>query len=368
MEQAVGAEAERRSGQTGGSPGLIARYRLFLPVGPDEPVVSLGEGNTPLVEAPRLGAELGGLRLFFKLEGSNPTGSFKDRGMTLAVSKAVSRGARALVCASTGNTSASAAAYAARAGLPCFVVVPGGHVARGKLAQALMHGARLVSVQGNFDQGLEAVRALAAEHREIELVNSVNPFRLEGQKTGAFEVIDQLGDVPDVLAIPVGNAGNVTAYWRGFREYRSRGLVSRLPRLLGVQAEGAAPLVHGQPVAEPRTVATAIRIGRPASGPLALAAVQESGGSLLAVPDEEILSASRLLAGTEGIFAEPASAASLAGVIRQARAGRMAAGTVVVCILTGHGLKDPETALASVSATDPMVAPEAAALAAALGL
>ncbi len=349
-------------------PGVMEHYRPFLPVEPGEPVVTLREGNTPLLEAPRLGAVLGGIRLYFKLEGCNPTGSFKDRGMTLAMSKAVLRGARAVVCASTGNTSAAAAAYAARAGLPCYVVVPGGQVARGKLAQALMHGALLVQVDGNFDQGLAAVRALAGEHREVELVNSVNPYRLEGQKTAAFEVVDQLGEAPDLLAIPVGNAGNITAYWRGFCEYQRAGLASGRPRLLGVQAAGAAPLVEGRPVARPETVATAIRIGNPASGPLALQAVAESGGMLTAVSDEEILDASRLLAQTEGIFAEPASAASLAGLRRHAGAGLLAEGMTVVCVLTGHGLKDPETALPQGPQPIRAASPDAASLAGALGL
>lgn len=347
-------------------PGVVERYRSFLPVAGGERVVTLREGNTPLVEAPRLGDALGGLRLYLKLEGCNPTGSFKDRGMTMAMTRALGRGAQAVICASTGNTSASAAAYAARAGLTCFVVVPGGQVARGKLAQALMHGARLVAMEGNFDQGLAAVRALAGEHPEVELVNSVNPLRLEGQKTAAFEVVDQLGEVPDVLALPVGNAGNITAYWRGFREYREAGMTNRLPRLLGTQAAGAAPLAEGRPFPQPETVATAIRIGNPASGQLALQAVAESRGTLVSVSDAEILEASRLLARAEGVFAEPASAASLAGVRKQARAGLLSPGTTVVCILTGHGLKDPETAL-EVTEAPLSVRPDAPALARALG-
>ncbi|MGE5590686.1 MAG: threonine synthase [Bacillota bacterium] len=347
-------------------PGVVERYRPFLPLDGLARVVTLREGNTPLVEAPRLGAALG-IRLYLKLEGCNPTGSFKDRGMTVVMTGALGRGAQAVICASTGNTSASAAAYAARAGLPCFVIVPGGQVARGKLAQALMHGARLVPVEGNFDQGLAAVRALAGEHPEVELVNSVNPLRLEGQKTAAFELADQLGDVPDVLALPVGNAGNISAYWRGFRQYREAGLTGRLPVLLGVQAAGAAPLAEGRPFPKPETVATAIRIGSPASGHLALQAVAESQGSLVSVSDDEILEASRLLARSEGVFAEPASAASLAGVRKQARSGLLDPGATVVCVLTGHGLKDPETALAETDGPAP-VRPEVPALARALGL
>jgi len=313
-------------------PGLIERYRDRLPFGPDDPVVSLQEGSTPLVPAPRL-SERVGAEVFLKLEGANPTGSFKDRGMTCAVSDAVRNGAEALICASTGNTAASLAAYAARAGLRGAVIVPEGKIAAGKLAQALMHGARVIALRGNFDEALRLVRELTQRH-PIALVNSVNPFRLEGQKTAAFELLEALGEL-DALCIPVGNAGNITAYWKGFRE------AGHAPRMLGFQAAGAAPLVHGAPVERPETVASAIRIGNPARWEEAMAAMTESQGRIAAVTDEQILDAYRFLAAREGVFCEPASAASVAGLLEHG-AGEARR---VVCVLTGHGLKDPQTAL-----------------------
>jgi threonine synthase len=314
-------------------PGVIQRYRDRLPFGPDDPVISLGEGSTPLVQAPRL-SERAGAEVWLKLEGANPTGSFKDRGMTCAVSAAVGEGSRAIVCASTGNTAASAAAYAARAGLRCAVIVPEGKIATGKLAQALMHGARVVALRGNFDEALELVRALASRH-PISLVNSVNEFRIEGQKTAAFEIAEALDGELDALCIPVGNAGNITAYWRGFKE---EGLA---PRLYGFQAEGAAPLVLGAPIEHPETVASAIRIGNPARWEEAMEAMTSSSGAVRAVSDAQILEAYRFLAAGEGIFCEPASAASVAGLLAHGAQGA----SRVVCVLTGHGLKDPQTAL-----------------------
>ncbi|MGE5552612.1 MAG: threonine synthase [Betaproteobacteria bacterium] len=325
--------------------GLIERYRRFLPVTGETPVITLGEGNTPLIPVP-FGRELGeGVAMWVKFEGANPTGSFKDRGMTLAISKAVEAKARSVICASTGNTSASAAAYAARAGLNCFVVLPKGKIALGKLAQALIHGARALAIEGNFDDALRLVRELAAEGR-VTLVNSVNPHRIEGQKTAAFEVCDDLGGAPDYLAIPVGNAGNITAYWKGFREYAAAGIVQRTPVMLGFQAAGAAPLVHGRPVAQPETIATAIRIGNPASWEGAVEAVRSSQGRFTAVTDEEILAAYTRLAKEAGVFCEPASAASVAGVLKLGREGYFRPGARVVCVLTGHGLKDPDRAVA----------------------
>jgi threonine synthase len=322
---------------------LIERYRDFLPVGPETPVVSLGEGGTPLVPLPRL-SERYGISVHAKLEGMNPTGSFKDRGMTMAVSKAVEEGATAVICASTGNTSASAAAYAARAGLTAAVVIPEGKIAAGKLAQALAHGARVLALDGSFDDALMVVRELVRRH-PIALVNSLNEYRIDGQRTGAFEVCDALGDAPDALCIPVGNAGNISAYRLGFDAYREAERSRRLPRLYGFQAAGAAPLVEGHTVARPETVATAIRIGNPARGGQALDAMRESGGGVAAVTDSEILAAYRMLAAEEGVFCEPASAASVAGLIRRAEAGDLARGETVVCVLTGHGLKDPDTAI-----------------------
>jgi threonine synthase len=323
-------------------PGIIEAYRTFLPVTVQTPVVTLREGNTPLLEAPRL-SERVGAEVLLKIEGANPTGSFKDRGMTLAISKAVEEGAKAVVCASTGNTSASAAAYAARAGLRCAVLIPDGHIALGKLAQALVHGARVVQVRGNFDEALSIVRELPGR-APVVVVNSVNPYRIEGQKTGAFEIVDALGDAPDVHCIPVGNAGNITAYWRGYCEYRAAGRATRLPRLLGFQAAGAAPIVQGRVVDKPETVATAIRIGNPASWYGATAAASESGGAIAAVSDEQILDAYRFLASEESVFCEPASAASVAGLL----AGAVPEGSRVVCVLTGHGLKDPDVAISQV--------------------
>jgi threonine synthase len=328
-------------------PRLLERYATFLPLTDATPPLSLGEGYTPLVHARSLGRALGCPLLHLKLEGANPTGSFKDRGMVLAVAKALEEGAQAIICASTGNTAASAAAYGAAAGLEVVVVLPAGHIALGKLLQAQMAGARVVAVDGSFDDALRVVRALAddgSDDRSVALVNSVNPYRIEGQKTAAFEVCEDLGGAPDYLAIPVGNAGNITAYWRGFSAYLDAGLIDVRPRMLGFQAEGAAPLVIGRRVDKPETVATAIRIGDPASGDGALAARDESGGVIEAVSDDEILAAYRDLAQMEGIFVEPASAASVAGVRKMAQAGRIDPGATIVCVLTGHGLKDPDTA------------------------
>jgi threonine synthase len=348
-------------------PGLIDRYRAFLPVTDATPVVSLGEGATPLVRARRLGESLGLRNLSLKVEGQNPTGSFKDRGMVLAVAKALEGGARSVICASTGNTSASAAAYAAAAGLECVVVLPAGKIAVGKLLQALVFGARVISVRGNFDEALRVVRALSEQDdHPITLVNSVNPFRIEGQKTAAFEVCDDLGRAPDVLAIPVGNAGNISAYWKGFVEYRDAGRAASVPRMWGYQAAGAAPIVAGHPVEHPETVATAIRIGNPASWGLAVAARDDSGGRIDAVTDEEILTAHREIARLEGVFCEPSSAASVAGVARAARAGDLDPDACVVCVLTGNGLKDPTTAEAGLTVdvveADPTIADVSRAL------
>lgn len=324
---------------------MLARYRAWLPVTDRTPALSLGEGSTPLVRASHLQNEVGCAELYFKLEGCNPTGSFKDRGMVVAVAKALEVGGRAVMCASTGNTSASAAAYAAHSGIACIVVVPAGNIALGKMAQALAYGAKVIAVDGNFDDALRIVRELTARH-SIVLVNSVNPHRIEGQKTAAFEICDDLGDAPAYLAIPVGNAGNITAYWRGFKEYYAAGHAARRPRLLGFQAEGAAPIVRNQVVEKPQTVATAIKIGNPASWQHAVAARDESGGLIDMVSDEEIIAAYRALAAKEGIFVEPASAASVAGILKLAREGRVNfAGARVVCVLTGHGLKDPDTAV-----------------------
>jgi threonine synthase len=322
-------------------PGLIERYRDRLPFAPGDPVVSLGEGSTPLVHAPRL-SERAGADVWLKIEGANPTGSFKDRGMTCAVSAAVREGAEAVICASTGNTAASAAAYAARAGLRGAVIVPEGKIATGKLAQALMHGARVVALRGNFDEALALVRELAARH-PVSLVNSVNEFRIQGQKTAAFELVEQLGGELDALCIPVGNAGNITAYWKGFNE------AGYQPRMLGFQAAGAAPLVHGAPVKHPETVASAIRIGNPARWEEAMDAMTSSGGAVNAVSDAQILDAYRFLAATEGVFCEPASAAGVAGLLAHGAHGAER----VVCVLTGHGLKDPQTALEQAGAVVP---------------
>jgi len=345
--------------------GVIGQYRDRLPVTDATPVVTLLEGGTPLIDAPRL-SDRTGARVLLKLEGANPTGSFKDRGMTVAMSKAAEEQPKAVICASTGNTSASAAAYAARAGLTCGVVIPEGQIALGKLAQALIHGARVVPVRGNFDAALDVVRALG-DGGEVSVVNSINPYRIEGQKTAAFEIVDVLGDAPDAHCLPVGNAGNITAYWAGYVEYADAGRTRRRPRMLGWQAAGAAPLVAGEPVPHPETIATAIRIGNPASWDGAIAARDESEGQIGAVHDHEILDAYRLLATLEGCFVEPASAAAVAGLLRAAAEGFIEAGETVVCTLTGHGLKDPQRAIAEVDVGS-AVEPTAAAVAAELGL
>lgn len=321
--------------------GLLAHYKEWLPVTEDTPMLTLHEGNTPLIHLSRL-SEQWGIHLYVKVEGINPTGSFKDRGMVMAVAKAKEEGKTTLICASTGNTSASAAAYGARAGMRTIVVIPEGKIALGKLAQAKMYGADIVEIEGNFDEALRMVRE--AGEGEIALVNSVNPYRLEGQKTIAFETIDQLGKVPDVFALPVGNAGNISAAWKGFKEYHEKKGVD-LPKLLGVQADGAAPIVYDRVFEEPETVATAIRIGNPASWSLANQALEESKGHILAATDEEILEAYQLIARTEGVFAEPGSCASIAGVKKQVEAGAFEKGATVVAVLTGNGLKDPDTAI-----------------------
>jgi threonine synthase len=323
--------------------GLINTYREFLPVSDRTPVITLNEGNTPLIPVPAIAARIGRqVQVYIKYDGLNPTGSFKDRGMTMAVSKAREAGAEAVICASTGNTSAAAAAYAARGGLRAYVVVPDGYIALGKLAQALLYGAQVLAIQGNFDDALSMVRQLA-ETKPVTLVNSVNPYRLEGQKTAAFELVDALGDAPDWLCIPVGNAGNITAYWMGFCEYHQRDRCRQLPRMMGFQAAGASPLVHGQRVEAPDTLATAIRIGNPASWNQAIAVKEASQGQFNAVTDAEILDAYRLLAREEGIFCEPASATSVAGLLKVK--DQVPAGATVVCVLTGNGLKDPTTAI-----------------------
>jgi threonine synthase len=326
-------------------PRLVERYREFLPISDATPIISLGEGFTPLIRLDHIGARVGVPNLFAKYEGMNPTGSFKDRGMVVAVSKAVEEGAQAVICASTGNTSASAAAYGAAAGLEVIVVLPKGKIALGKLIQAIAAGARVIAVEGNFDEALRVVREMA-EQREhpVTLVNSVNPYRIAGQTTAAFEVCDDLGRAPDILAIPVGNAGNITAYWAGFSRYLAAGRIDSRPRMFGFQAAGAAPIVLGHPVEKPETIATAIRIGNPASWKQAVAARDESGGLIETVTDDEIVASYRELATSQGVFCEPASAASLAGVVKLAAAGRIPDGATVVCVLTGHGLKDPETA------------------------
>jgi threonine synthase len=347
-------------------PGVIEAFRDRLPVTVATPVVTLLEGNTPLLEAPRLASRAGVARVFLKIEGANPTGSFKDRGMTLAVSKAAEHGAKAVICASTGNTSAAAAAYAARAGLLCAVVLPVGQVALGKLAQALIHGARVVPVRGTFDEALTVVRELG-ERPGVEVVNSINPVRIEGQKTAAFEIVDVLGDAPTVHSIPVGNAGNITAYWKGYCEDAEAGRATRRPRMLGWQASGAAPIVLGEPVLHPETLATAIQIGNPASWAGALAARDESGGSIGAVTDQAIVEAYRLLAATVGVFVEPASAAAVAGLLQAAAEGTVTSSDVVVCTLTGHGLKDPQRAIAEVRVGETVDA-DAAQVADAVGL
>jgi threonine synthase len=346
-------------------PGLIEAYRSRLPVSDSTPVVTLQEGATPLVPAQELSRRTG-CDVYLKVEGANPTGSFKDRGMTMAITKAKEEGAQAVICASTGNTSASAAAYAARAGMVCAVLVPQGKIALGKLAQALVHGAKLLQVDGNFDDCLALASKLAIDY-PVSLVNSVNQFRIEGQKTASFEIVDVLGDAPDVHCLPVGNAGNITAYWQGYREYAADGTATRTPRMWGFQAAGAAPIVTGQVVEQPQTIATAIRIGNPASWTKALAARDESGGRIDAVTDRAILAAYRLLARTEAVFVEPASAASVAGLLQVAEAGGLEPGQRVVCTVTGNGLKDPEWAISGAPA--PVTVPvDAAAAAVQLGL
>jgi threonine synthase len=346
------AEVKRAGARLTRWPGLIEHYRRFLPITDATPVVTLNEGNTPLIESPQLAERLGtNIKVYLKFEGANPTGSFKDRGMTVAISKALGEGARAVICASTGNTAASAAAYAGRAGLKAYVLIPRGAVALGKLSQSVMHGARVVEVIGNFDICLKVVRNLAERDPiRIRLVNSINPDRIAGQKTGAFEVCDQLGDAPTHHFLPVGNAGNITAYWAGYREYKTAGLATRLPRMMGFQAAESAPIVVGHPIDDPHTVATAIKIGNPASWQNATRARDESGGAIDIVTDAEILAAYRLIA-SNGIFAEPASAASVAGLLKCGAAGMLKPGSVVVCTLTGHGLKDPDTALKNLSNT-----------------
>ncbi|MFB8762567.1 threonine synthase [Nocardiopsis alba] len=327
--------------------GIVEEYRDRLPVNENTPVVTLQEGGTPLLPATRV-SELTGCEVFLKVEGLNPTGSFKDRGMTMAISKAAEDGAKAVICASTGNTSASAAAYAIRAGMTCAVLVPQGKIAMGKLAQALVHGARLLQVDGNFDDCLELARKLSVDY-PVALVNSVNPYRLQGQKTAAFEIVDALGDAPDIHCIPVGNAGNITAYWMGYTEYARDGISTRSPRMLGFQASGSAPIVDGSPVTSPSTIATAIRIGNPASWKLAEQARDESGGAIDKVTDRQIMAAYKLLAAEEGVFVELASAASVAGLLQASAAGQVPKGSRIVCTVTGNGLKDPDWALAGAS-------------------
>ena len=345
--------------------GLIEEYRDRLPVSSATPVVTLREGGTPLVYACTL-SEMTGCEVWLKFEGANPTGSFKDRGMTMAISKAAEDGAKAVICASTGNTSASAAAYAVKAGMVCAVLVPQGKIARGKLAQAIVHGAVLLQVDGNFDDCLLVARKLSDTY-PVALVNSVNPVRIEGQKTASFEIVDMLGRAPDIHCLPVGNAGNITAYWRGYTEYQRDGIAASTPRMWGFQAAGAAPLVNGAPVANPETIATAIRIGNPASWDFAIAARDESEGLIDSVTDEEILAAYRLIAAKEGLFCEPASAAGVAGLLKRHASGGLDAGQSIVCTLTGNGLKDPQWALEG--ASDPVVIPvDVAAAARALGL
>jgi len=348
--------------------GIIDQYRRYLPVTEKTPIVSLCEGNTPLVRVDNFVKAIGGeFELYLKYEGLNPTCSFKDRGMTMAVTKAKEKGAQVVICASTGNTSASAAAYAARAGLKCVVLLPNGKIALGKLAQALMYGATTISIEGNFDEALRIVRELG-ETGKVEVVNSVNPVRIEGQKTAAFEICDQLGRAPDFHYLPVGNAGNITAYWKGFKEYYSVQMADRLPKMCGWQAAGAAPIVDGHPIEFPNTVATAIRIGNPASWQGALAAAKDSQGFIDKVTDEEILTAYKLIARTDGIFVEPACAAPLAGLIRSVKAGKIPMGSVITATMTGHGLKDPDNAIKTAGFEATVVPPTKEAVMRVIGL
>jgi threonine synthase len=336
--------------------GVIRKYAAYLPVTDATPIISLNEGNTPLVRVDGFVQAIGGeFELYLKYEGLNPTCSFKDRGMTLAVSKAKERGASVVICASTGNTSAAAAAYAARAKMKCIVLLPHGKIALGKLAQALMYGATTISIEGNFDEALRIVRELG-ETGKAEVVNSINPVRIEGQKTAAFEICDQLGRAPDFHFLPVGNAGNITAYWKGYKEFHAAGKADRLPKMFGFQAAGAAPIVDGAPVADPHTVATAIRIGNPASWQAALNAIKESSGHIDKVTDEEILAAYKLIARTDGVFVEPASASALAGLIKCVKAKKIPSGSIITATMTGHGLKDPDNAISS-AGFEPIVAP-----------
>ena len=337
--------------------GLIERYRAWLPVDDNTPIISLGEGNTPLIKLNNIPSEIGvDVELYVKFEGLNPTGSFKDRGMTMAITKAHEAGSKAVVCASTGNTSAAAAAYAVRAGMTAFVLIPEGKIAMGKLAQAMMHGAVVIQINGNFDDGMRLVKEVADE-APVAIVNSINPYRLHGQKTAAFEIVDELGGAPDYHCLPVGNAGNISAYWMGYSEYHEKGAAGSRPVMAGYQAAGAAPFLRGEPVAKPETVATAIRIGNPQSWDKAVNAVEQSNGWFDEFTDEEILAAQKLLASKEGVFCEPASATSVAGAIRDLRSGKIPAGSSVVCTLTGHGLKDPDIAIKQ--NTSPMLSVEA---------
>lgn len=339
--------------------GVLARYAEFLPLTPKTPPLSLGEGETPLVRCSQLEKELGCGELYFKLEGCNPTGSFKDRGMVVAVAKAIEAGSQAIMCASTGNTSAAAAAYAAHCGLEAIIIVPGGKIALGKLAQATVYGARIIAIDGNFDQALKIVRGITEKH-PVTLVNSLNPHRIDGQKTASFEIVDALGDAPDYLFMPVGNAGNMTAYWKGFTEYHEAGRTGQRPKMMGFQAEDAAPIVRGEIIVEPRTIATAIRIGNPASWQQATAARDQSGGVIDMVSDEEIMAAYHLLARKAGIFGEPASAASLAGLIKLSRNGMGFSDSRVVCVVTGTGLKDSDAALKDTASLSELPADQAA--------
>ena len=351
-----------------GGHGVIQRYREFLPVSEETCIISLNEGNTPLIQSYNLVQAIGGrFRLFVKYEGLNPTASFKDRGMTMAVTKAVENGVKAIVCASTGNTSASAAAYASRAGLTCVVLIPEGKISYGKMAQALIHGAKTIEIRGNFDDALEFVRELGLRD-DIEIVNSINPYRIQGQKTAAFEICDELGDAPEMHFLPVGNAGNITSYWMGYNEYKIAGRSKSLPRMMGWQAEGAAPIVKGHVVTSPETVATAIRIGNPASWEHAVKASEESSGAIDTVSDDEILDAHRMLARTEGIFVEPASAAGIAGIVKSHASGQIPPDSTVVVTVTGHGLKDPGIAIENAKARSVVVEPDIESVLGAIGL